>query len=341
VQIAAFVQRIGALDGSVLATQLLTATQAQPSALDALPDGRVLVAGGSTFPDIPITPGTVFSTAVATRTSSGVFLAAFDLATPALGGRLSCAADGFTIMPLSPVAPGQLISLFGNGLGPEQPVSASISGPDPVPVSLGGVTVTFDGVAAPLTYVSSGQINAGVPWEVKGKSSATMEIAVDGMLVASRRFVVAASSPSLFVDTNIPPAEGNSFFPAVAFNSDGTRNSSTNPASGGSLVTILLNGVSAYTGGVPPVTGSITGSNPSPTGVSVSVSTQISSLESGPLIPWPGVLSGVYQVQVHMPPSTQNTPHTVPLMVAVDGVPAAPLVFFGKVYQIGGLVWVN
>ncbi len=341
VQIAGFVQRISAIDGSVLATQLLSATRAQPSALDVIPDGRVLVAGAAIFPDIPITPDTVFSSAIAQRTPSGAFLAGFDLTTSSLGGALACVADGLTNMPIGPVAPGQLISLFGNGLGPAQPLSASISGPAAVPLSLGGVAVTFDGVAAPLTYVSSGQINVGVPWEISGKSSAIMSVIVNGNPIASRRFAVATSSPSLFVDTSGPVSDGNSFFPAIALNSDGTKNSPANPAQGGSLVTILLNGVAAYEGSVPPMTGSITEPNPKPIGISVTVNAGTASLESGLLTPWPGVLSGLYQVQVRMPASTQNGPRAVPLTVTVGGVPAAPLVYFDKVYQGGGLVWMN
>jgi uncharacterized protein (TIGR03437 family) len=341
VQIAPFVQRLSAIDGSVLATQLLSATSAQPSALDVIPDGRVLVGGTSTFPDIPITPGTIFSSAVAQRTSSGAFLAAFDLATSSLGGALACAADGLTNMPVGPLAPGQLISLFGNGLGPAQPVSASISGPAPVPVLLGGVTVMFDGVPAPLTYVSSAQINAGVPWEVSGKSSTIMTVTVNDNPIASRQFAVAASSPALFVDTSGPVSDGESFFPAVALNSDGTKNSSANPAQGGSLVTIFLNGVSAYAGSAPPITGSISDTNPGPIGIPVTVNAGTASLESGPLTSWPGVLSGLYQVQVRMPASNQNGPRAVPLTVTVSSVPASPLVYFDKVYQASGLIWVN
>jgi uncharacterized protein (TIGR03437 family) len=210
-----------------------------------------------------------------------------------------------------------------------------------VPLSLGGVTVMFDGVAAPLTYVSSGQINAGVPWEVSGKSSTIMSVTVNGNPIASRRFAVAASSPSLFVDTSGPVSDGNSFFPAIALNSDGTKNSSANPAQGGSLVTILLNGAAAYAGSVPPITGSITESNPNPIGISVTVNAGTASLNSGPLTPWPGVLSGLYQVQVRMPASTHDGPLAAPLMVNVGGVPAAPLVYFDKVYQGGAVVWVN
>ena len=342
VQVAAFVQRFSALDAGLLGTQFLTATRAQPSALDVLPDGRALVAGESIFPDIAITPGTLFSSAIAQRTPSGYFLAAFDVATPSIGGSLACAADGLTNMPVGPVAPGQLVSLFGTGLGAPMPVTASISGPDPVPVSLGGVTVTFDGVAAPLLYVSSGQINLSVPWEIRQTTSTLMQVTVDGKLVASRVFAVAASSPSLFVDTDPPKGSGNDSFAAVALNADGTRNSIENPSRSGSNVTLFLNGVAAFTGNTPPKTGSITGIGQTPTSVAVSVASGTVALETGPLIAWPGVIAGVYELQVRLPASTQSSAHAVLLRVAVDGLPAAPLVFWNNPpSQSAGWIWVN
>jgi uncharacterized protein (TIGR03437 family) len=322
-QIAAAVQRVSAADGRILATQLLPATSAQPTAMDVLGDGRVLVGGSSTFPDVPITPGTLFSSAIPQRTPSGAFLAAFDLATSALGGRLACVADGLTNMPLGPVSPGQLISIFGTNFG--------------APGS--NTTVTFDGVAAPLTYLSPGQINLGVPWELMGETSTVMRVNVDGAAIAARQFAVAASNPSVFVDTGGSVADGNSFFPAIALNSDGTKNSRSNPAKGGSLVTLFLNGVSVHNGNTPPVTGSVSGDNPAPIDVPIAVTAGTLTLESGPLMPWPDVLAGLYQVQTRVPGS--DVARAVALTVTVGGVPAGPFVYFGKVYQAGALVWVN
>ncbi len=209
-----------------------------------------------------------------------------------------------------------------------------------MPLSIGGVTVTFDGVAAPLTYASTGQINLGVPWEVKQKTSTVMQVMLDGKLVTSRQFAVAASSPSLFVDTGGTSADGNDFFPAIVLNSDGTKNSFANPAQAGSWVTMFLNGASAYAGVVPPKTGSITDAAPIPIGISAGVMAGTTSLETGPLIPWPGVLAGLYQLPVRMRESTQSGTHVETLRVSVDGVPAAPLVYIDKVYQSAGLVWV-
>ena len=53
------------------------------------------------------------------------------------------------------LAPGELISIFGSGLGPSQPVGLQTT-PDGryVTTSLGGTRVLFDGTPAALTYVS-------------------------------------------------------------------------------------------------------------------------------------------------------------------------------------------
>jgi len=51
----------------------------------------------------------------------------------------------------APVVPGSLVSIFGDDLAPVT-VSASTV---PLPLMLGGVSVTFNGIAAPLVFVSA------------------------------------------------------------------------------------------------------------------------------------------------------------------------------------------
>src|ERR1700757_151694 len=61
------------------------------------------------------------------------------------------------------VAPGSLISIFGSGLAGALSTANSI----PISTKLGDVdSVTINGTAAPLVFVSDGQINAQVPWGV-------------------------------------------------------------------------------------------------------------------------------------------------------------------------------
>ncbi len=62
------------------------------------------------------------------------------------------------------IAPGELISIFGNSIGPVVPSGPVLALPAMVATSIGGLTVSFDGNPAPLLYVSAGQINAVVPF---------------------------------------------------------------------------------------------------------------------------------------------------------------------------------
>lgn len=75
-----------------------------------------------------------------------------------------------------PVAPGSLVAIFGSSLS-----SATVPG-DTVPLSnvINGTSVTFNGIPAPLLFVSSGQVNAQMPWEAlsAGATTGTVNVVV-------------------------------------------------------------------------------------------------------------------------------------------------------------------
>ena len=66
----------------------------------------------------------------------------------------------------NPIAPGEFIALFGSGLA-KSLQTASV----PYPKTLNGVTVTINGTAAPLYFVSTGQINCIVPYSTTGPTA--------------------------------------------------------------------------------------------------------------------------------------------------------------------------
>jgi len=94
----------------------------------------------------------------------------------------------------APVSPGSLVSIFGSNLAPQVAAASTI----PLPLSLGGVTVAFNGVAAPLLYVSSGQINAQLPWEVSATGPMDVVVVVNGAVSAPQSVSVAPVSPGIF-----------------------------------------------------------------------------------------------------------------------------------------------
>lgn len=94
----------------------------------------------------------------------------------------------------APVVPGSLVSIFGAGLAPETAYAGQI----PLPATLAGVSVSFNGVAAPLLFVSAQQINAQLPWEIPTSSPVSV-IVTNGTRESSPQSVqVGNSSPGLF-----------------------------------------------------------------------------------------------------------------------------------------------
>jgi hypothetical protein len=62
------------------------------------------------------------------------------------------------------IAPGQIVSLFGAGLGPATPTGPVLDAAGRVGTASGGTRVLFDGIPAPVLYASSGQVNMAVPY---------------------------------------------------------------------------------------------------------------------------------------------------------------------------------
>lgn len=74
------------------------------------------------------------------------------------------------------MAAGSLVSIYGTNFAQSIFSARTV----PLPVSLGGVSVTFNGTPAPLLYVSPKQINAQVPWEMQGNYNATVQVTQNG-----------------------------------------------------------------------------------------------------------------------------------------------------------------
>ena len=115
------------------------------------------------------------------------------------------------------VTPGSLVSIFGSNLASANAQASSI----PLSVSLGNVSVTFNGVSAPMlgTFpMASGpnvdQLNVQLPWELTG---ATVQVVVtnNGTKGPAQNVTLAPVSPGIF---SIPPGGGQ----AIAINSDGS-----------------------------------------------------------------------------------------------------------------------
>jgi hypothetical protein len=79
-------------------------------------------------------------------------------ASPSTPPQMIAIVNSGSAMP-GAIAPGELITIFGSGLG-----GASAGGN--IATSLNGTQLLINGIAAPLIYSSTGQVNAIVPYEV-------------------------------------------------------------------------------------------------------------------------------------------------------------------------------
>ncbi len=174
-------------------------------------------------------------------TVRGRLLRVIDLNAPARNRLLRAnVVNAASLLP-GPVAPGEVITIFGAGLGPEEEVSAD--------AGLAGVRVLFDGSEAPLLYVQSNQIYARVPEGVSTGGSVRLAIDYQGAVTQELELETAESAPGLFT------ADGTGAGPALALDSAGKLVSAANPAARGSLVTLCL------TGSLPPLTATVGGLN--------------------------------------------------------------------------------
>ncbi|MBC8167802.1 MAG: IPT/TIG domain-containing protein, partial [Bryobacteraceae bacterium] len=125
------------------------------------------------------------------------------------------------------VAAGSFASAFGSFAGATTTAAAAL----PFPTSLGGVTVTVGGTAAPLQYVSSTQINFLVPAAVTPGLRPIVVTSGSATLNGNVRVVTAA--PGLSTQDTATPPKG------AIQNQDASLNTSANPARRGQLVQLF------------------------------------------------------------------------------------------------------
>jgi uncharacterized protein (TIGR03437 family) len=134
------------------------------------------------------------------------------------------------------IAPGELISLYGQNLGPQALTVASLNSYGVIGTQLAGTMVTFNGIPAPVLYSSSGTAAAIVPYEIAGSQSATVQVTYLGQLSSSQTLPVAAAAPGIFT------ADASGSGPGAILNSDYSLNSPSNPAAAGAIVVVYATG---------------------------------------------------------------------------------------------------
>jgi uncharacterized protein (TIGR03437 family) len=248
-------------------------------------------------------------------------------------------AANFLDASVYPLAPGMWASIYPNAgqFTSGQPTTSG--GQIPFPTTLLDTQVLFNGAPAPLSYVSSGQINFYTPMGAPTSGYADVEVVRQstGQVLGATYLQLNTVAPGLFINLN---SSGLSRQALAINHDDGTINSSTNPAKRGSYVELYGTG-QGFIAGTPGSPGSsLPDGTPTPypplfyTTAATRVFLGADWLDCGATCPQgagqvqfsglaPGMV-GVWQVNIQIP-SNVAVNQALPLVVTLNGQPSAGL----------------
>jgi uncharacterized protein (TIGR03437 family) len=210
------------------------------------------------------------------------------------------------------IAPGEVVVIFGTGIGPallaqNQPAGGLLG------AELAGSAILFNGVAGPIIYASAAQVSAIVPYGVSG-SSVQVVAQYQGASSAPVAVPLALAAPALF--TAIPTGKGQ----AAALNQDNSFNSATYPAAPGSVIVLYATGEGQTTpAGVDGKIAAVPAPKPVQ-GVTVTIGGQGAVVQYAGGVP--GSTAGLMQINAVIPAAIPSS-SAVPVSIAV-GTQSSP-----------------
>lgn len=235
---------------------------------------------------------------------------------------LDSAVDAASYTPVDIVSPGELVTLFGANIGPLTPAGMTTTVPGFVDTTLSGVSVTVDGVAAPLLYVSQNQVSIQIPYGISPGANKQIAL-INGTAPAPNLAVtVAATNPAIFT------ANGSGVGQAAALDYNSVTgayslNSPTNPVYIGGTVVLYLTGAGNYdTGGgsTSLVTGELLPLTSTPPVFAAPPVVTIGGVNASVTYAGavPGSLLGLVQINAQVPTGA-STGNASPISVAIGG----------------------
>jgi len=214
------------------------------------------------------------------------------------------------------VAPGEIVTIHGAELGPANPAGAQFAADNRHVVTvLAGTRVLFDGVPAPLIFVSSTQVNAVAPLALSGKKSTQVRIEYQGVLSAPVAVPVARTRPGVFAIDGTGQGQG------AVLNWPGySLNGARNPAARGSIVMVY-----ATAGGweAPNAEDGLLAS--AAQAFPIPVAATVGDLPASVLYAGsaPGLVTGALQVNIRIP-DCAPLGDAVPVVLSIEGVRSQP-----------------
>jgi uncharacterized protein (TIGR03437 family) len=178
-------------------------------------------------------PTPLLSAGTSVQNAASMLVSSQDAIVPT--GGFSSATIRYLVNP--PIAPGEIVRINGQCLGPVEQVRASVDSDGRLPVSLAGVQITMAGLPVPLIAVQEGSIVAVTPFALPVNQNVAFVITVNGVEIKGT-LQTMAFNPGL---VRFLQPDGTAA--AAAVNQDGTLNSQANPAPAGSMVAFYATGL--------------------------------------------------------------------------------------------------
>lgn len=211
------------------------------------------------------------------------------------------------------VSPGQIITIFGTNMGPTALVGAQLDSRGRFATQLAGVRVLFDFDPVPLIYVSANQVSAIVPYAAANRAISRVEVEFNGGRSTPVNLPVVPARPAFFT------ADSSGRGLAAALNESGSVNTPTTPASSGDIVVFYGTGEGLTTpanqdGAIPTAVNSLR----------LPVTVRIGGREAEVVYAGsaPGLVAGVFQLNVRLPADLPAGNQPVELTVGTATTPA-------------------
>ena len=216
------------------------------------------------------------------------------------------------------VAPLEIVTLFGTGLGPATLTTGVLDGNGRLASTLAGTRILFDGVPAPIIYASDTQTAVIVPAEVASRTFTVVSAERNGTVGGITTASVIPSLPGIFT------ANASGSGPIAAFNEDYSLNSPSRPAAPGSVVTLYATGAGLMDRTL--VNGAIMDGNLArpQLPVYVRIGTEPAQVEYAGSAPT--LVNGALQVNVRIPATAQSGNQPIKLVVGTAASAPGPTI---------------
>jgi uncharacterized protein (TIGR03437 family) len=206
------------------------------------------------------------------------------------------------------IGPGEIVAIFGQGIGPAQPAGAVIDSSGKVATSINNTRVLVGGIPAPLLYVAQNQINAVIPFGIVGQRLTPVQVERNGTVsLPNFQEPVTNADPAFFTN------DASGYGQAAVLNQDGTRNSDRNPAAQGSVISLYVTGIGSMQ--PAPADGSVPAA-PFAKPV-LNVTLNIGGVQSDLMYVGdaPGLVEGAVVINARVPPVLQTGAQRLQLIV--------------------------